>query len=167
MGYGVEAQRSPLAGPTLAFLSVHWPFSSEVTTARSKGCWVLPCSLSAFFFFFLPFFLESAEQHPEAAFPWQQEEDLPLVHSVLALSPPLQAGLLWADAVAPNKNSAPRRRMCFRMVSLSAIKILYWTLTKDDPPYFVGETCLLPLHPKREIRWAVGSGSSGRRPSPR
>ena len=81
--------------------------------------WGLPCSLPAFLALdFLPFFLESvqedlAEQQllPACALP---QELLDFVHSVLALSPPVQ---LWADAVAPNRKRAPRRRMCF-MIAL-------------------------------------------------
>ena len=75
----------------------------------------LDCSLPAFLALdFLPFFLESvqedlAEQQllPASALP---QELLDLVHSVLALSPPVQ---LCADAVAPKRKRAPRRRMCF------------------------------------------------------
>ena len=107
-----ENQRSPFAGPTLAFLSVHSFFSSVRTMERFS----LPCSLP--FLAFLPFlpFLSFAEQQllAASALPWQQEEDLPLVHSVLDLLP--EQELLWAEAVAPKRKRAPMRKMCFMMV---------------------------------------------------
>ena len=103
-----------LAGLGAAFFS---PFSSERVMANC----CLPCSLPEFFLAldFLPF-LDLESQQPAALAPWQQE-DLLLVHSVLAFlsEAPVQ---LWADAVAPNRNRAPRRRMCF-MTSFVAIKI--------------------------------------------
>lgn len=71
---------------------------------------------------FFPFFPlvsvqeDLAEQQllPASALPWQQE-DLLLVHSVLDL---LSLHVLdCADAVAPKRKRAPRRRMCFMMES--------------------------------------------------
>lgn len=104
----------PLAGLTLAFLFCLSAFSS----GRVMAICCLPCSLPLDFlaFDFLP--LESVQEEdlaeqqllPASALPLQQE-DLLLVHSVLALSPEQEE--LWADAVAPNRKSAPRRKMCF------------------------------------------------------
>jgi len=111
--FETEAQRVPFAGLTLAFLSVASLFSSVRT--MDKFC--LPCSLPDLaFFLFLPLVsLDLAEQQLLAsAFPWQQD-DLLEEHSVFAFLSVHE--LLWADAVAPNRNRAPRRRICFILIN--------------------------------------------------
>ena len=102
---------APLAGLTFAFLSVDSILSSE----RARLCDCFDSSLPDLAFFPLFFLLSVQEDFAEqqllaSALPWQQD-DLLLVFSVLAFLSVHE--LLWADAVAPNKNRAPRRRICF------------------------------------------------------